>query len=356
MMYASDRPGGSWDGLPEEFGDFDDWDAAQRRLLAAGLTDGLPVVPPSRGRIRRMLARNGVDADQVLAEFPIQFAPVTWRNVAIQAVMAGCADDCLPVVGAAVRAMADPAFNIVSIAATTGSAAPLILVSGPIAARIGMNGSYNALGPGNRANATIGRAVSLFLRNVLGAMPGELDMATLGQPAKYTCCLAENEEGSPWTHLRQERGYGADESVVTVFGIAGTMEVVEGMSLSGEDLANTFAQSMLIAGLCGSSGFIGGGEPLLLIPSEIAQRFADAGYDKARAQAEIYERAQLPRERLSPRVRGDLARLGESTAPMRVAARAADVTIVVAGGVGIKAAYVPTWGGGTRSVTRRIEP
>ena len=327
-------------------------------MHAAGLTDGLPVVPPTQARVNRMLADNGVAADDVVALIPPLYGDATWRDIAINAVMAGCLHEYLPVVGAAVEAMTAPEFNLLGIATTTGSAWPITIVNGPIAARIGMNGAANALGPGNRANASIGRAVSFVLRNIGGATPGEVDMATLGQPAKYTCCFAENAQASPWAPLHVDRGFDVEDSVVTVVGISGTVEVVDSVSQTAVDLAQTFAQSMLIAGNRGTPGLIGGGEPLLVIPPEIAALFARDGYSKEAVKAAIFDGARFPLERLPVAVRAHIARggtgAGDPTDPLRLAERAEDVMIVVAGGVGVKAMYAPTWGGGTRAVSRRI--
>src|SRR3954468_8145204 len=183
------------------------WDAAQHELLEAGLTDGLPVIPPTRERVDAALDaahKNPADAIVVL---PPGYEEVTWRDVAVNAVMAGCAPSYLPVIAAAVEAIAAPEFNLLGIATTTGSATVCVIVNGPIVARIAMNAGVNAFGPGNRANATIGRAVRLTLQNAGGARPGETDMATLGQPGKYTFCFAENEAESPWDPLHVERGF-----------------------------------------------------------------------------------------------------------------------------------------------------
>ncbi|MGH8619896.1 MAG: hypothetical protein ACREUW_19575 [Burkholderiales bacterium] len=337
-----------------------DFDAAQAELHAAGVTDGLPVVPPTEARIAAMLAHGGFDPAEVITTLPPGFGEATWREVARNAVMAGCLPEHVAVVGAAVEALAAPEFNLIGIATTTGSATPIVIVNGPVAARIGMNAAGNALGPGNRANAAIGRAIGLCLRNIGEAKPGEMDMATLGQPAKYGCCFAENEAESPWAALHVERGFAATDSVVTVVGISGTVEVVDSMSQSAEDLAQTFAQSMLIAGNRGSSGLIGGGEPLLIVPPEMAALFVRDGWDKAKVRAAIWERAVFPLDRLSVGVRGHLASVmtdtgsGDPNAPLRLAHKAEDVMIVVAGGVGLKAIYAPTWSGGTKAVSRKV--
>ena len=192
------------------------WDEAQEELFAAGVTDGLPVTPPTRERVEKMLEHCGIDGNEVVITLPPAFEEATWRDIAINAVMAGCLPAYLPVVGAAVEALAAPEFNLVGVATTTGSATPIVIVNGPVVAELGMNVEGNVLGPGNRANAAIGRAVCLALRNIGGAKPGELDMATLGQPAKYTCCFAENEASSPWPALHVERGFDKDSNVVTI--------------------------------------------------------------------------------------------------------------------------------------------
>jgi hypothetical protein len=338
----------------------DDTSAGTEVLEAQGLGDGLPLVPPSADRVRRMLAAHGVDPQSVICELAPLFARVTWQDVAINAVMAGCADDALAVVAAAVDALAEPEFNLIGIATTTGSAATLVIVNGPITQRIGMNAKGNALGPGNRANATIGRAVRLVLQNIGGAKPGEIDMATLGQPAKYSFCFAENDTASPWLPLHVERGFEAKSSTVTVVGASGIVEVVDSSSTTPVDLARTFAQSMLIAGTVGGGAMLGGGEPLLIVPPEQASLLTQCGCTKARFKTLVWERAQLALGQLSSAIRRHLIErrkiAGEVDleAPLRVAARPDDIMIVVAGGVGIKAAYVPTWGGGTRAVTKRI--
>ncbi len=336
------------------------WEDAQAELEAAGLSDGLPLVPPTTARVNAMLAPHGVDPDAAVATLAPAFGQATWRGLAINAVMAGCSAADLPVIAAAAQALAAPEFNLLGVQTTTGSAATLVIVNGPVTRDIGMNAGCNALGPGNRANATIGRAVRLVLQNIGGAKPGETDMATLGQPAKYGFCFAENEAESPWEPLHVVRGFRREDSVVTVVGSGGIVEVLDSSSRRAEDALTTYVQSMLIAGTCGGGGTFGGGEPLLIMPPEHANLFEAQGYTRARVQAAIYERAQLPLDRLSPDVaalvrrRREVAEAADIDAPLRVAAGPDDVMIVVAGGVGIKAAYVPTWSGGTRAVSRKV--
>lgn len=336
-------------------GPHDDSDSVQEELLTLGITDGLPVVPPTAPRVDAMIESCGHAASAAVAVLPPSYEEVTWRDVAINAVMAGCAPEYVRIVAAAVEAIAAPEFNLLGIATTTGSATVCLVVNGPAAQAAGMNAAGNAFGPGNRANATIGRAVSLILQNVGGAKAGEIDMATLGQPGKYTFCFAENENESPWTPLHVERGYARDESVVTAFGVSGTVEVVDSESLKPEDLSQTFAQSMLIAGNVGGAGLLGGGEPLIVVPPEHASVYSRAEWTKAQAKVAIFERARLSIDRLAPAQRERAIAGGAADGYLRVAAKPDDIMIVVAGGVGRKGAYVPTWSGTTKAVSKRIE-
>jgi hypothetical protein len=340
-----------WDGAHDP-----EWDCAQDSLTQSGMTDGLPVIPPTRERVDAMLRAAHVDAQATVAVLPPAYAEVTWRDIAINAVLAGCKPHDLPVVGAAVQAMAGPEFNLLGIATTTGSATTCVIVNGSVVRELGMNCGTNAFGPGNRANATIGRAVRLTLQNAGGARPGETDMATLGQPGKYTFCFAENEMESPWAPLHVERGFERDASVVTVVGVSGTIEVVDSESNTAAQLSQTFAQSMLIAGNVGSAGLLGGGEPLIVMPPEHAHVFAANGGTKADAKAAIFERALLAIDRLSPPLRARAEAAGAAADGfLRVAKSADDVMIVVAGGVGRKGAYLPTWSGTTKAVSCAVE-
>jgi hypothetical protein len=190
-------------------------------MFAQGLTDGLPVIPPTPERVLRMLGGTRRNPPEVVGTCAPNYAPVTIEKIAINAVMAGCKPDYLPVVIAAVEAVCTPEFNIHGVTATTYGATPIIVVNGPIRHKIGMNMGINVFGQGNRANATIGRAVKLVVRNVGGGKPGEVERACFGSGSKYTCCFAELEEKSPWEPLHVERLFDAGDSVVTCFGLEG---------------------------------------------------------------------------------------------------------------------------------------
>ena len=333
------------------------YERVQAELAAAYLSDGLPLVPPTMERVAAMLAANRYAADEELSMLPPGFETATAGDIAICAVMAGCKPEYMPVLVAAVDALSDMSFNLVGIGTTTGSAAPIYIVNGPMVDRIGLNAKNNALGGGHRANATIGRAMTLILQNIGSAIPGETDMATLGQPAKYSCCFAENVTESPWAPLHVERGFASDASVVTAVGISGTGEVNDSDSQDAAGLAQTFAQSMLMAGISGGAGLLGGGEPLCILPPEWAAMFHRDGYTKAQTKAAIWENAILPIEKLPPVLRKHrMAAASDPSANVsRVAEKADDLMIVVAGGVGRKAAYAPTWGGTTKAISREIK-
>jgi hypothetical protein len=325
-------------------------------LTRTGIGDGLPVIPPTARRVEAMLG--GRKPDEIVAIVEPAKGAAAWRALAQCAVMAGCLPEHLPVVAAATQAVADPGFNLLGVASTTGNTAVLLLVNGPIIPRLRFNSGGNALGPGSHANATVGRALSLVLRNVGGAIPGKRDMATQGQPAKYTCCFAENEGASPWGPLSVARGFTPDASTVTAFAIAGMVEVVDSGSSDATGVLTTMANSTAIAGTIGGAGTLGSGEPLILLAPEHA---AKVGRDMSRIQAQrfLWTHARLPIAKLTDYAQERIAasREEEAQAPIEaipIARGPEDIQIAVVGGVGQKSTYVPTWGGGTRAVTRIV--
>jgi hypothetical protein len=328
-------------------------DAANARLYAGGFTDGLPVVPPTRARVDAML--RGRDPTEHIAELAPLMASATREAIACCAVMAGCLPEYMPVLEAAVAGAGEPQFNLLGVQTTTGSAAVCMIVNGPVVERLGINYAGNALGPGVRAIAALGRALALTLRNVGGAVPGELDMATLGQPGKYTFCFAENERENPWEPLHVTRGYVREDSTVTVFAVAGTMEVRDDCSGSAEELLKTFALSMTASGSAGTTGMLTGGEAMILLAPDHAAVIAKEKSRK-QAQASLFETAQLPASVLSREKQKHLESLGIGPDTRLLVARSPDdILLLVVGGTGFKSAYIPSWGGGSRSVTRRIE-
>src|SRR5215813_851380 len=180
-----------------------------------GWTDGLPIIPPTEGRVGQMIATVNRNPQDVIGVVPPRWAPATVEKIAINAVMAGCLPQYMPVLIAAAEALTDPKLNLYALQATTGGPAIMLIVNGPIRKQLNINGGSNVLGEGWRANATIGRGVRLIQRNIGGSYPGTTCKATLGWPGKYTLCIAENEEASPWEPLHVEREFGADKSTVT---------------------------------------------------------------------------------------------------------------------------------------------
>lgn len=331
------------------------WEEVNRAVYRAGLGDGLPVVPPTPARVAAMLA--GRDPERAVAELAPARGAATLQRLALCAVMAGCETRHFPVLVAAVEAVAAPEFNLLGVATTTGNAAVGLIVHGAAARQAEIHGGAGALGPGVQANLVLGRALALVLRNVGGAVPGRTDMATQGQPAKTGLCFAEHEAACPWGPLHAARGLPAEAGAVTVFAAAGLLEIVDAASHDGAGVLATCAQSMVPAGLLGGEGVLGGGEPLLLLAPEHAALIAQT-HSRAAAQAALHAEARLPLERLAPDVRAHLLEtLPADTPPpadVPVATRAADILLAVVGGAGRKSTYVPTWGGGTRAVTRPV--
>src|SRR5436305_4502437 len=213
-------------------------------MFDRGWTDGLPVVPPTEARVLRMLEGTTRDPQEIVATIPPDLVECTVEKVAVNAVVAGCKPEYLPVVLAAVEAACTDEFNAHGLLATTYFSGPVVIVNGPIARAIGMNSGGNVLGQGNRANATIGRALQLVIRNVGGGVPGGVDRATLGNPGKYTFCFAEDEDDSPWEPLSVERGFPADTSTVTLFAGEGPRGIVDQLSRDPESLARSFAAGL----------------------------------------------------------------------------------------------------------------
>lgn len=211
---------------------------------AHGFSDGLPVVPPTVEKVAAMVEALGGDGDRLECRVPPRYGALTREVLAINAVMAGCLPEHAPVVQAAMLALADPAFNLNGVQATTHMAAPLLIVNGPIRARIGMNAGGNCFGSGNRANATIGRAVRLVMLNVGGGWPGDLDKATLGHPGKYTYCIAENEEQSPFAPYHVEKGHRPDESTVFVIAAEPPHSVVNHVANDPQGILDSMCSAM----------------------------------------------------------------------------------------------------------------
>ncbi|MEM1231832.1 MAG: TlpA family protein disulfide reductase [Pseudomonadota bacterium] len=335
-------------------------------MFDQGFSDGLPLVPPTPERVLRMLGGTGRDPQSIVAVMPPNLADLTVEKIAINAVMAGCKPEYLPVVIAAIEAICTDEYNIHGVMATTMGASPVIVVNGPIRHRIDMNMEVGALGQGNRANATIGRAVRLTVRNVGGARPGGTERSTLGNPAKFTQCFAEWEERHPWAPLHVERGFAKEDSTVTVFTMSsGPVLMVDQDSRSGRQLAASF-------GLCLEAIWHPKAhyatEALVVVCPEHVDTFVKDGYDKADIRARIQEVTERSIAELAsnddcavgfqPAVTGGMseADLARRLAKFR---DAADIHLTVAGGdAGKFSGAFHGWATGTigsQMVTRRID-
>jgi hypothetical protein len=325
-----------------EFGEDEDEIEA---IYERGWTDGLPVVPPTQRRVLRMLGGTTRDPKEVIGLCPPNLVPLTVEKVAINAVMAGCKPEYLPVVLAAVEAALDPAFAMHGVLATTMFVGPVLVVNGPIRRQLSMNARGNALGQGNRANATIGRALQLIIRNVGGGRPQEVDRATLGNPGKYTYCFAEDEEGSSWEPLSTDFGLARGVSSVTVFAGFGLQGVVDQKSRTPQSLARSMAESLKaihnvkLAPAC---------DAMLVVCPEHERTFRQAGWSKQRLLDELMQLCDIPGDSLVRGVKGIDEGYPESVAgTTRNKFRPGGLLIVRAGGgAGMFSGIIGGWSSG----------
>ena len=334
-------------------------------LFARGVTDGLPVVPPSRARVERAINASGRDGGELIGLVAPNYGRATVEKIAINAVMAGCRPEYLPIVIAAVEAMCDERFDLHGVSATTNAPAPLVIVNGPMRAEIGINSGTGVFGPGSRANATIGRAVRLVCLNLGGARPGDVSMSTLAHPGRYTYCMGEHEEASPWESLAVEHGFGPEDSTVGLLAADAPLGVYAQRSRTPEDLLPTIAASMAVVSHHRMTHW---GDTLLVLSPEHAKILGDAGWKKPDVKRWLHERLQWPVRELIP------GRDGGEGLPAHVLAKYPDpdrettripkfrapehIKVVVAGGTaGRFSAIVPGWtfSKGSNLVFRRID-
>lgn len=319
------------------------YEAVFADMYGRGFTDGLPVIPPTEEAVLAMLAYAGIEPNQLIAVVAPDNAPVNAEKAAVNAVMAGCLPQYFPVVVAALKAVAEPKYNLLGIQATTNPVAPVLVVNGPIRRQIELNCGRGCLGPGWRANATIGRALRLILVNCGGAPAGEIDKAIHGMPGKFTFCFGELEEESPWAPLHVDQGFASHQSTVTAFGGTGTQNVL-GLFRTPEGIIHVLADTMRCYG--SNSYLRGKGNPLFLLPPGHARIFAEHGWDKSRIKRELFAHTQIPRSHI-PAEEQILTPIYVDYAPDRMCPpceKAEDITIVVAGGPeAYHIAYIPSF-------------
>src|SRR5215470_8645277 len=322
-----------------------------------GWTDGLPVVPPAEERVLEVLDGTARSPSEVIGLIPPNLTPCTVEKVAINAVMAGCRPEYMPVVLTAVEAALMPAFGLHGVLATTNACTPVVMVNGPIARAIGMNAKGNVFGQGNRANAAIGRTLQLVVRNVGGGRPGEIDRSVFGSPAKYSFCFAEDEEDPRWDSYAVSLGYSREASTVTIFPGDGITQIIDHISRQPEDLCRSFAGC--IRAIYGT-GHIIGVQAFLAIAREHAIVFYDAGWSKARVREELLGLLKIPvREVVSGRAGLMGLTVEEKSDPDNLVPKFKNGTfnIIRAGGyAGKYSAIIPSIGGrgSIEPVTREI--
>ena len=321
-----------------------------------GWSDGLPVVPPTRERVLHMLEGTRRDPQEVVAVVPPDLVECTVEKVAINAVLAGCRSEYLPVVLTAVEAACTSEFNVHGLLATTWASGPVVIVNGPIAWRIGMNSGGNALGQGSRANATIGRALQLVVRNVGGGRPGGVDRATHGNPGKYTFCFAEDEAGSPWEPLAAARGLAPGMSAVTLFAGSGVQPLVDQLSRTPESLTRSFAACLRTVA---HPKLALAWDAALVVSPEHGRVFREAGWSRERLLHELDGQLRRPRSELvrgaGGIAEGVPAQVGDGDVPKF---RPGGLLIVHAGGTaGLFSAIIGGWvsgATGSEPVTREV--
>ncbi len=322
-----------------------------------GWSDGLPVVPPTPERVMRMLTGTRRDPAEVIGVVPPDLIECTVEKVAINAVMAGCKPEYLPVVIAAVEAALQDEFCMHGLLATTYYSGPMVVVNGPMSRAIGMNAKGNALGQGNRANATIGRALQLVIRNVGGGKPGGVDRSVFGNPGKYTFCFAEDETNSCWESLAVEKGFDKDASTVTLFAADGMQGIVDQKSRDPESLTRSFAAGLRVIG---HPKMVLASDAFLLVSPEHERVYRDAGWTKQQLKDRINELLMIDGSELIRGAGGIAEGLPEHLADKTLPKfRKGGLNIVRAGGsAGMFSAIIAGWGAsgtiGSTPVTREI--
>ncbi len=316
--------------------------AAQEFFHSRGWTDGLPVVPPTPDAVQACLDWVLMPADQLVGIEPVRERSITAEKLAVNAVMAGCLPMHFPVVVAAFTAMLEESFLLHGATASTGGAATLIVVNGPIRNALGMNGTFNALGSSDRATTSIGRAVRLALCNLLDARPGEVDRSTLGHPGKLSYCIAEDEEHSPWLALAEERGIPPQASAVTVMAAGAPRQLMNEWTTNPEEILDTYVAEIK-ANMRHYS--IWPGNYAIVIPPQLRAHFESAGWSKADIRRTVHRKARIQRREWSDCGKG--AVVGDhGDQDYAALANEDDLLVIAAGGpAGGFGAVIPPWFG-----------
>ncbi len=321
---------------------------------AQGWSDGLPVVPPTEVRVRAMLDGAGIAPEQEIGFIEHRAVSISAEKVAVNAVMAGCKPEYLPVVIAAVKGISDPRWGYHGPGTSTGGAGVLMIVNGPIARALDVNAGDNLFGPGWRANLTIGRAVRLVMRNVCGSRPGTLDRGTLGHPGKLSYVIAENESESPWPPLHVERGFRPEQSVATVMAAEAPHQFYNHLSNTAEGILTTLCDDMRTSG-----SIMGQPQYLVILAGEHMRTIAQDGWGKPQIRQFIFDHTQnsLAHLKRTHRLSGEVT--PEDEGCLRPLVESPDDVLVVAAGgrAGAFSAYIPGWGSkrSSQAVTKEVK-
>ena len=323
---------------------------------ARGWTDGLPVIPATPGRVERMLATVEREPGEVVAHLAPARLDATVEKIAVCAVMAGCRPEYFPVVLAAVEAVADPAYELYGVNTTTNPTVPMIIVNGPVRNELDVNCSWSVLGPNKRANATIGRALSLAMINLAGRIPEVACKATWKNPGGFTMCAGEYEEESPWEPLHVERGFKLTDSTVTLMTPASSFNIVDTESQTAEELLQNICCGMLGSGGNNVFPFYGLGEYGLMLSPGHARLLATR-FNKQQIREFLVDNLKVPVSYISPRRVKMMEAAGHGQIEggyVRYAAHAWQFLIFVAGGLGGYHSAGFTTFGDSRPITRKI--
>jgi hypothetical protein len=313
-------------------------------------TDGLPIIPPTKSRVDKFLKYSDLSPGEIIAILPPKRGKATLEKIAINSVMAGCLPNFAPVVQHVIKAVNQEKFNLPGVNATTHPISICVVINGPISRELAINRGAGCLGPGNIANATLGRALRLSMINIAGAVPGIGDHATMGSPAKYSYCFAEAEYESPWESLHVERGHKSDTSTVTVMAAEAPHNVNDHRSTNAEDLLDTIIHTAAVAG-CNNSHVPG--ELLLIMGPEHAKTVADGGWTKIDVKKYVHENALVP-VGLGDRGGRKLGEKWVADGKVRITRSPEDVVLVVAGGPGRHTMISHGFGTSSESVTLPI--
>ncbi len=318
-----------------------------------GLTDGLPVVPPTPNRVTEFLYSANLNPSDVVGVVPVGAIPITAEKVALNSIMAGCLPGYMPVIVTGIEAMVDDKFSLNATAASTSGASHMLVVGGKPVDELGINYGLNMLGPGTRANATIGRAIRLILMNVCGALPGVLDKSTLGNPGKYTSCIAEDESLTPWPSLRTDYGIPEAQDAVTAFACYAPVQVSDHRSNSAEEVLSRIADAIVAYPY-----YARGCEIMAILAPEHLDHILRAGWTKKNVQQFLHQATQRPMEYWRSRPDSGKNEFRKGIGLSGVTATPDDFLIVPAGGsAGGFSAFLVSWGSEvdySRSVTRPI--